>query len=67
MATISTMIPMPPSHWVSWRHIINAWECCSTLISPITVAPVVVNPDIDSNRALIGWASVDVVPQPART
>jgi len=67
IAIISTMIPIPPSHWVSCRHIRRACECRSKLISPITVAPVVVNPLIDSKSALTGSASVDDVPAPAST
>jgi len=62
MATARTTIPIPPSHCVICRQMSSAWECCSVEISPITVAPVVVKPDIDSNRAFTGCASVDVVP-----
>ncbi len=40
------MIPMPPSHWVNWRHISS--ERSSAAMSVRTDAPVVVNPDIAS-------------------
>jgi len=65
VATISTVIPIPPSHWVSWRHINSAWEWRANEIPPSTVAPVVVSPDIDSNSAFTGCRSVDSVPWPA--
>jgi hypothetical protein len=41
-----------------------ARECVSDEIDPITVAPVVVKPLIDSNSAFTGWA---IVPVPAST
>jgi hypothetical protein len=62
IAIINTMIPIPPSHWVSWRHRRSACECWSREISPSTVAPVVVKPDVDSKSALTGWATVASVP-----
>lgn len=40
-----------------------AWECSSTEIVSITVAPVVVKPLMLSKSALIGWA---IAPVPAR-
>ena len=51
-ATKSVMTPMPPSHWVSDRQ--NSSPRLKTLKSVKMVAPVVVNPDIDSNSASIG-------------
>ena len=49
IAMPSTMMPMPPSHWVSERQSSSAAGSASTFCS--TEAPVVVNPDADSNRA----------------
>jgi len=63
MATISTTMPIPPSHWVSCRHISIEREWVSNEMSPRTVAPVVVNPLMLSNSAFVGWATV---PSPAR-
>jgi hypothetical protein len=67
MATIRTRIPIPPSHWLSWRHISMAWPCFSTEMVPRTVAPVVVNPLILSNSALTNPSTVSAptVPVPA--
>ena len=48
---------MPPSHWVSWRHISTDREWRSNEISFSTVDPVVVNPLTDSNSALTGSAT----------
>ncbi len=55
-------IPSPPSHWMSWRHIMIDREC--TEKSRSTVAPVVVSPLIDSNSAFSGDP---IVPAPATT
>ena len=53
-AIASTMIPMPPSHCVNCRQnsdrVRESLRCRSG-----RVAPVVVNPDIDSKYASIGW------------
>ena len=46
------MIPIPPSHWLSWRQKSIDWDKPSTSVR--TVAPVVVNPDIDSKYASSG-------------
>ena len=48
-ATTSTMTPMPPIHWVVERQNNSPFDVAS--MSAITVAPVVVNPEIDSNSA----------------
>ncbi len=48
----STMMPMPPIHWLSARQRNSARPKASK--SRSTVAPVVVKPDIDSNTASIG-------------
>ena len=53
---------MPPSHCVNCRHIPSERE--SSPKSLTTVAPVVVNPDIDSKYASSGWLST---PSPAST
>ena len=45
-------MPMPPSHCVNERQKRIPWG--SSSISANTVAPVVVKPDTDSNRAAIG-------------
>ena len=58
MATASTTIPIPPSHWVSCRHRRIERECAENEMSPITVAPVVVKPLMPSKRAFTGWAMV---------
>jgi len=58
MATISTTMPIPPSHWVSCRHIRIAREWVEKEMSPRTVAPVVVNPLMLSNIAFVGAATV---------
>ncbi len=49
------MIPMPPSHWVNWRHM--ATERGRASMSVSTVAPVVVKPDIASKYASNGLES----------
>ena len=46
------MIPTPPIHAVNWRHM--AIERDSPSMSVRTLAPVVENPDIDSNSASTG-------------
>ena len=48
-ATTNTMTPIPPSHWVIDRQNSTPSEAAS--IGRRTVAPVVVNPDTDSNTA----------------
>ena len=47
--TASTTIPIPPYHWVSWRHSSRPrpWESMSVS----TVEPEAVKPEIDSNSA----------------
>jgi len=40
------MIPIPPSHCESWRHMAIEWLSAS--MSVRTLAPVVVMPDMDS-------------------
>jgi hypothetical protein len=59
IATANTTIPIPPSHCVSWRHNMIACEWRSNEIFSNTVAPVVVNPLIDSNNAFTGFASAE--------
>ena len=49
------MIPIPPSHWLSWRQIRIDRSSASTSVT--TVAPVVVKPDIPSKNASIGCDS----------
>ncbi len=39
-------MPIPPSHWVMERHNRVPWGSVSILL--MTVAPVVVKPEIDS-------------------
>ena len=46
------MIPIPPIQCINPRQRMNVFGMLST--SAITVAPVAVIPDIDSNRASIG-------------
>ena len=46
------MIPIPPSHWLSWRHSRSERSSAST--STITVAPVVEKPDMPSKNASTG-------------
>ena len=48
-ATTSTITPMPPIHCVVERQNSSPWEVASML--GVTVAPVVVKPEIDSNKA----------------
>jgi hypothetical protein len=55
IASASTTIPSPPSHCVKLRHRSSARGIASMSVS--TVAPVVVNPDIDSKYASTGWWS----------
>ena len=40
------MIPIPPSHWLNWRHIATEWSRAGTSVR--TLAPVVVIPDMAS-------------------
>ena len=47
----SRMIPIPPSQWVMARH--RRRLCGTASISVRIVAPVVVNPDIDSKKASV--------------
>ena len=49
------MMPTPPIQAVNWRHI--AIERGRPSMSVSTLAPVVENPDIDSNIASTGLAS----------
>ena len=49
------MIPIPPSHWLSWRQ--RRIDRSSASTSVTTVAPVVVKPDIPSKNASIGCDS----------
>ena len=49
IATVSTTIPMPPSHCISERQ--NSIERGSASMSVRIVAPVVVKPDIASKKA----------------
>ena len=59
MATARTMIPMPPSHWSSWRQRLMEGARVSSPI--ITVAPVVVSPDMVSKKASVKdicWCSI---------
>jgi len=44
-------MPMPPSHWVRLRQ--NRTEAPTVSSSTRTVAPVVVKPEADSNKASI--------------
>ena len=48
IATLSTMIPIPPSHWQIARH--SRMECVITSTFGITVAPMVENPAMVSNQ-----------------
>ena len=45
-ASASTMIPIPPSHWLNCRHI--AIDLSSPVRSATTLDPVVVIPDMAS-------------------
>ena len=52
------MIPIPPSHWLSWRHRSSERSRLST--SAMIVAPVVEKPDMPSKNASTGretWRS----------
>ena len=40
------MIPMPPTHWLNWRHM--SIDESSAGMSVTTLAPVVVIPDMAS-------------------
>ena len=51
MATASSSMPMPPSHWVRLRQKSMPWGQDS--ISVNTEEPVVVNPAADSNKASV--------------
>ena len=57
-AIARTMIPMPPSHWLNWRHIPS--DPLISLRSDATLAPVVVKPDIPSKYASIGLPSCEL-------
>ena len=48
-ATTSTITPIPPIHWVVDRQKSSPFDVDS--MSGVTVAPVVVKPEIDSNSA----------------
>jgi len=49
MATARMMMPMPPNHWVSARH--KRMPCGRGSMFRMTVAPVVVKPDMVSKNA----------------
>ena len=51
MAMVKKAIPNPPIYWVMERQKSSPWGSTST--SSITVAPVVVNPDIVSKNASV--------------
>jgi len=50
-ASMKRMMPRPPIHWVRALQKSSAWVCDST--SGITLAPVVVSPDITSKKASV--------------
>ena len=54
-ASASTMIPIPPSHWLNWRHM--AMDLSSARRSVATLEPVVVIPDMPSKYASTGRES----------
>ena len=54
-ARARTMIPIPPSHWVSWRQKSRPRGSASTFVS--TLPPVVLNPDMPSKYASTGRSS----------
>ncbi len=49
----NTSTPMPPIQWVKLLQISMQWGRAST--SERMLAPVVVNPEMVSNNASIGW------------
>ena len=51
IATLSTMIPIPPIHCINARHNRMEWDCASTSVN--TVEPVVVKPAIVSYHASV--------------
>ena len=51
-ASVITSTPMPPAHWVRLRQ--NSRPLGSTSRLAISVAPVVVKPEKDSNSASTG-------------
>ena len=51
IATVRTMIPIPPNHCISERQNRVAWLIDSMFVK--IVAPVVVNPDIVSKNASV--------------
>ena len=51
MATASTMIPIPPSQFRVWRH--RLIDGANVSRPTITVAPVVVRPDMVSKKASV--------------
>ena len=57
-AMARTMMPMPPNHWSCWRY--NKMERGRSSSPSMTVAPVVVKPERDSNTASVtlswGWS-----------
>ena len=55
------MMPTPPIQAVNWRHIAIDLDSPSTSVS--TLAPVVENPDIDSNMASTGLDELRLVEQ----
>ena len=56
-ASVKSIIPMPPIHWVRHRHMFMPWESDST--DSNTVAPVVVNPDMVSKNASLNVSGVE--------
>ncbi len=51
IARIKTRTPMPPTQWAKLRHMSMEGESPSTSVRML--APVVVNPDMVSNRASV--------------
>ena len=51
IATLSTMIPIPPIHCISERQRRIEWDCAATSVN--TVEPVVVKPAIVSYHASV--------------
>ena len=52
-----TIMPIPPSHWRSARHINIPGDCVLKFV--MTVDPVVVNPDMASNKASLKLSSAE--------
>ena len=69
-ASVNRMIPMPPIHCISERHICTAW--LSAALLSITEAPVVVKPDMASKKAsdtlmLISLSMNGIIPNAENT